>query len=149
MKKFFKKKGFTLLEMVIAISIIGVISSMVFQSISSARDKYYMSEAELTISRSLESARNRAMAGVHGLNYGVRIDDDIVKIFTGDLYSDGNVIITNILPSIINSDQIEKDIIFKKLSGEASDDLTIKITNDKTEEEAEISVTKEGVISLQ
>lgn len=121
------KQGISLIEVIIAIGLIGLIGSLIGPIHTSEYQQYSFADERSIFVSNLQKARSRAMHNVclgseciKGLPHGIHIEENFYTIFQGDTY-------------VANDPQNEKihfhketkvtgpiDIIFSPLSGTAS-----------------------------
>jgi len=137
------KKGFSLVEMVIVISIFALVASSVFVMFNETRNQAVLEDAQASVINALEQARSRAATGVGTTDHGVCIKENKIITFEGNSCPEsGNV---EELPPFVSTDKYETTtIIFNRLSSESSTSTTI--TLDYRGATATVSVTQEGVI---
>lgn len=146
--------GFTLMEILVAISILAMIALIVFPSISSFRKNQALKNAiEETVSL-LERARSKTLASENDRAYGVLIDTTAKTISLFRIVSGSNV--TEETVSLDTSLSISHllnpgpsgspDISFARLSGEASRTGTVTFTNGDGVVRT-ITITKIGNVS--
>ncbi|MBI4114401.1 MAG: type II secretion system protein [Candidatus Niyogibacteria bacterium] len=142
--------GFSLLEMIAVIGIVGLLSVIGFASLSSARQRADLRDAEAIVLHSLERARSRAAAGIgEGMNHGVEIDSNQVTSFEEDIDSGSqNPASPVLLPATVNTsiDTANPDIIFNRLSGMANQEINITLTHANGNAET-ITVYEDGAIA--
>lgn len=155
MLKFFKinkNKGFTLIEILIVIAILGIISSIVILNLSQFRNEQLLKNTTLDVVSLLSKARQNTLSSVNSTNYGVHFDGNQAVLFTGSIYSSNNA--TN-EPIVFDSKVIiptpsglniggGSDVIFERLTGETiGGTIKIQLTSDSTKQKI-ITVGKIG-----
>ena len=119
-----KRHGFTLLEVIIALAIIGTLTSIVLASMSTLRARQTLdSSIEKTLS-AFSHARLDTISSMKDSVYGVRVLSDRVIYFKGAVYpgdNDSNNLVL-VLPPLIIIANISlngggSDIIFQRLTG--------------------------------
>jgi len=134
------KLGFTVIELIIVISIVGIVAAASFVMFDEARNKAVLQNAQASVINALEQARSRAATGVGTTSHGVKIEGNIISECEGD-------------PCIVTSSTTLKSatttnnltIIFNRLSATSSD-ATITIENTITGDATTVSVTEDGII---
>lgn len=152
MKQLWKyKKGFTLLEIVIVIAILGILSAI---SVVALKDLYRYSALKVStnsVYRAFTDARNRTLASEGDSVYGVLVGTSSVTRFVGDTYTVGastnevysfsggvaatGTIVTNGIP-----------VIFTRLTGQPSASGTILMYNDTHTATNTITIYTTGLI---
>ena len=149
-----RQKGFTLIEMIVAIAIITILASIVALNLGSFRETQGISNASDEIIALVNQARSRTLAADGGTNYGVHFDSNEAVLFAGSTYAAGTPgnITVPVDPSIEISDVSlagsGSDVVFDMLTGDTDDYGTIGIrrltaaTGEKT-----LTIEKTGAIS--
>lgn len=147
-----KNKGFTLIEILMVIAILGIISSIVLLNLSQFRNEQLLKNTTLDVVSLLSKARQNTLSSVNSTNYGVHFDSNKAVLFTGSLYSSNNA--TN-EPIVFSSKVIVpipsglnigggSDVIFERLTGETvGGTIKIQLTSDSTKQKI-ITVGKIG-----
>jgi len=111
-------KGFTIIEVIISLSIIAILAGISMPVYKIMREKNDFETAEFTVVSALRRAQILAQATKQDSDWGVHIENSQITIFKGqnyvnrDVNSDENFSISsNILTSGLT------DIIFNKLTG--------------------------------
>ncbi|MDD5165299.1 MAG: prepilin-type N-terminal cleavage/methylation domain-containing protein [Candidatus Pacebacteria bacterium] len=125
-------KGFTFIEMLAVLAIIGILSAMVIYWYGSARSNALLSSTTDSIVATLESAKNNALAGKNGQSYGVKFATSTYISFIGTTYS--AVATTNIAYTVDSSLSLSETIsdpnniiIFDRLTGAANTTATVTV----------------------
>ncbi len=147
MQKNFLKKGFTLIEALIVLSILTIISFAAITSFSGLRSQAALEDGRATLVASLEQARSRSVSGVGTTaeQHGVEIrQTEIVPIKrneSGNIEYDLDKLIK--LPAAISANETST-VIFDRLSGTSTGtSIIVKHANGT---ETEIIITDEGRI---
>jgi prepilin-type N-terminal cleavage/methylation domain-containing protein len=148
------KRGFTLIEILFALLIIGILLAITVNSLNSAREKKQLEGIVDSIVAKLDEAKANSQTGKGGKNYGIKFNPDSYVYFSGSTYNASNVdnkIIKiddkfQITENISNSDNV---VIFSKIYGEVGFRATITIFK-KTDSSLamNIAVGKLGDISV-
>lgn len=134
------KIGFTVIELIIVISIVGVVAAASFVMFSENRNKAVLQNAQASVINALEEARSRAATGVGTSDHGVIIKGNIISECEGD-----PCIETSSTTLISATTTNNLTLIFNRLSATSSD-ATITIENTITGEATTVSVTEDGII---
>lgn len=150
-----KNKGFTLIEILMVITILGIISSIVILNLSQFRNEQLLKNTTLDVVSLLSKARQNTLSSVNSTNYGVHFDSNKAVLFTGSVYSSNNA--TN-EPIVFSSKVIiptpsglniggGSDVIFERLTGETiGGTIKIQLTSDSTKQKI-ITIGKTGSVS--
>lgn len=140
------KNGFTLVETLLVISILGLVGFTSFVYLNGERGKSILKEAQASLINALEIARSHSVSGM-GSNedkkYGVRIDDDSIVIFEGT-----NEISKIFLPPGISTDSSGLEILFNRIKGNisTSSNIIINLFHSITSQTTTVTITPEGKI---
>lgn len=142
-----KKLGFTMIEMLLSISIITIIlgiSTPVYQSLQGKND---LSIAATTIAQALHRAQTLAQSGDGDALWGVKMESGAVTVFQGASYASRD---TNFDEVYGNSAGISvsgiTEIIFDKLTGEPSPTGTINLALNNYETK-NITINEKGMVN--
>lgn len=147
-------KGFTLIEIVLAVGILGILTSIGFNSFHTAQLKKEQQGIAQSIVATLEKQKADTQAGKGGSNYGVKFTSSEYISFVGTSYSTSSP--TNLHVPVKSDFEIEDSIInanniifFSKLYGESNEVATITISHieDKISPQF-IVIEKSGSISV-
>ncbi len=147
-------KGFTLVELIFVIAIMGVLTSIVVSSMNTSRIKKEQDQIVQTLAVHLEKQKADTQAGKDGAVYGVKISPDSYVLYKGTSFSPSAPTNTEItLPSDY---QIEETLTnannlinFSRLTGDANEvaTLTIRHIENKVTPQ-QIVISKNGSISV-
>jgi len=147
-------KGFSLLEVLIAIFIIGVLAAITVNNMSGARDRKIMEGTADEIVAKLEEVKANSQIGKGGLNYGIKFNDDSYVLFSGLSYDSGdsnNVTISiNSRMELSNTISGSSDsVVFSKIKGEPNHTgtITVSLISDPSES-MDIVIGELGDISV-
>jgi prepilin-type N-terminal cleavage/methylation domain-containing protein len=87
MRKTKKQNGFTLIESIIVLSIVGILAGASMIGFRSSHNSANLKEAQASILNALEIARNRAVTGVGNGNHIVDIEGNIISSLVSFLHS--------------------------------------------------------------
>lgn len=127
-------KGFSLVEIIVTLGILGIVSAIVLSSLSSNTDREALAKNADAAASVLTEARSLTISAKGASGYGVRLASVGPTIFTGTTYvSDsssnrqlalnGRVSITNI--SLTGGGN---DVVFNKLTGNTTQNGTFRVT---------------------
>ena len=126
-------KGFTLIEIVIVISILGLLATFGFLSLSSSQDSLNVNRSIEDVRSLLLDARTRTLSGEGGDRYGVHFELDTVRLFKGSIYDpllppEKEIILPpRVTISVIALSGGGSEVLFKKLTGETDQGGTVTI----------------------
>ena len=122
MKNQFFKKGFSLIETLVVLSVFSLLAGFVLTTLNSSRNEISLKDAQTNLIFSLEQARNRAAAGVGSGAHGVYIDyvEKKIFVFEGDSYSQATATPTEVNFNFEPFIKDEAEIVFNRLSGNAT-----------------------------
>ena len=153
MNKFYKK-GITVLEIVVVVTILGILIVIIFPSFSKMRESQVIKNAVEDVKSVLHSAKSQSLASIDSSEYGVYFQSDKIIIFKGEIFSvesPDNRITEIILPAGISDITLDGvssstgDLYFKRLSGTPSKTGTVTISTSSISKIITISGT--GTIS--
>lgn len=152
--KSYKKAGFTLVEGLIVIGILGLIILGSFVATRGKQQKVILNDAKATIVRALEKARSNAETGVGTGNHGIRINGNTITLLR-DCGSPCADDFSMQLPAAICVDFLDSggdnQIVFDRLSAQTIDEETaeIRVSNCfDSSSETIIEILSNGIISL-
>ncbi|MDQ3076807.1 MAG: prepilin-type N-terminal cleavage/methylation domain-containing protein [bacterium] len=151
----FCKKGFTLIEILIVVSIIGIISTILMTSFSLFNKSEALDKDTDAVVESLAEARSLTLASQDASQYGVHFDMNKVTIFIGTVYSSSASTNKDIL--LASTDTIltisltggGSDVVFKRLTGETTQNGTVIISSPNTSKTRTVTIYKTGVVESQ
>ncbi|MEO5635262.1 MAG: type II secretion system protein [Candidatus Paceibacterota bacterium] len=149
MKNFYKK-GFTLIEVLIVIAIVGLLIAIVLPKFSKIRENQVFKGAILDTISSINKAKGETLSSISSSEYGVHFQSDKVIIFKGKVFSSGasdneTIIITS--PASITNVTLggvsgtSGAIYFNRLTGAPSATGTITIATSNYSKIVTISAT--------
>lgn len=157
MKSFFKKtkkSGFTLIEVLVVMVIVGVIAGLILGSLSKYRFEQTLRVEALSIVSIINDARYKTLASLNSSQYGIHINNNSVVSFSGSSYNQNNQSnFVHTLPDGLEIVNISisggSDIIFERLNGKTTNvgsfKLVVKNNNSKSRT---INISATGLVSL-
>lgn len=144
-----KNFGFTLIELMVVIGLVGIIMTFSTVNLVSLRNKSSLNSMVTQLVADLKQQQMKAMIGNASAPdiFGVHFTSNSYALFQGTA-TDPNKFVIKLDPDLSLSYD-HQDLIFKKLSGErATVSLTnLKIKNNNSGEEKEIKINEFGVIT--
>ena len=143
--------GFTIIEVLIAIAIIGVLSAMVIPYYNSFLARNELKNEALKMVDMLRRARGQAMSGQDDLQWGVHFESGKYVLIRGTSYGVSDPFNEEIsLPAVLTISTINlngggSNVVFSKIRGETSQFGTTTIQNDINESK-NIVISQQGVI---
>lgn len=144
---YFYKKGMTVVELLVVITVLGIIFSITIPQFSKMRENQVLKSGVQDTLSSVNKARSQTLASLDSSEYGVHFQADKVIIFKGtdfstrDTVKDETINITT--PAVIFSGTLTlpADIYFNRLSGSPSASGTIIISTNSYSKTITISAT--------
>lgn len=128
-----KHRGFTVLEILVAISIVTIAVTMVTFSFSKLNSRQALDKSTALVVSTLNEARSMTLSSVGGSQYGVNLQNSQLVLFKGTIYSssDPNNII-NTLNSLVDIRNITltgggTNVVFKRLTGYTDQTGTLEL----------------------
>ena len=148
------KKGFTLIEVLVALSIVGVLFALSLGLNSAFRPKHNLDADVRSIISVLNLARSNALASKDSLSFGVHIELDQVSIFEGESYdplaSENEIFELDFKDEIydISLEGGGVDVIFNRITGTVDEfgTLSFRVRNNPIETKV-IYISLSGFIS--
>ncbi len=147
LSKFYKKeksKGFTLIEMMLVLSIFAILVGISIGAFSKRKNHILFQETKAAIIRNLEEARSRAATGFNTANHGVRLEGNVLTLF--DTVSSKEV--KTIIPSSISVNPASFSITFNRLTADTVDAIDIVLSGGSSDN-ATIRIKPDGTIISQ
>lgn len=146
-------RGFTLLELVIIIAVLGVLIAVIVPSLARFRQQQALQNSANALVGVLGDARTKTLAAVNDTSYGIKLEASQVTLYTGTTYSSGatsNEVYTFESPVTAswNLDTAGSTISFARLTGAASAHGTIVLSIPSGATKT-ITITALGTITKQ
>lgn len=129
-----KKNGFTVLELLMVVAIVGVLAAIISLPFSKFRNAQALQNSTNAVVALLNSARTKTLAAVNNTSYSVRIESSRAILYTGTTYSASeqtNEIVTYESPVTLSSISLNgggSEVKFNRLKGTTSQYGTITLT---------------------
>jgi len=142
------KLGFTVIELIIVISIVGIVAAASFVMFDEARNKAVLQNAQASVINALEQARSRAATGVGTTTHGVCIKNNKIISFRGNVCTTTAGVGEEISLPPNTSATSSADVIFNRLSAMSSANATITLEYKIgiTTIATTVSITQDGII---
>ncbi|MEK7539064.1 MAG: prepilin-type N-terminal cleavage/methylation domain-containing protein [Patescibacteria group bacterium] len=121
--KNFLKKGITVIELLVVLTVLGIIISVAIPQFSQIRENQVFKSGVADILSSIDKARGETLSSLYSSEYGVHFESNKVIIFKGKIFSataSDNETINITLPATISTITIAgggADLYFNRLSG--------------------------------
>ncbi len=151
----FNQRGMTLIEILVVISILGIIVTVALPQFSKIKENQVLKNTVEDVTSALHTAQAQSLASVDSLEYGIHFQADQVIIFKGKVFSvdaQDNKVINIISPASISdvtlggASSTTGDIYFERLSGMPNKTGTITVTIPSLSKIITISAT--GAVSV-
>ena len=146
--------GFTLVEILIALFIIGLLSTILTGVLSKYRDRQALSTASETILTALSEARQKTLSLENNMQYGVYFDKSRVVIFPGTVFSEPNSLNQEFpLESAVNISTTSlvtstSTVVFSKVTGAVSNYGSVTVSlKSSTSTNKVINISASGGVS--
>lgn len=132
-KLFSNKKGFTVIEFLMALSVLVIFATIIFVSISSFRNNKALLIVSEDILSLIDEARANTLSAKDDYAYGVHFESEKIVLFRGSIYSSSDQ--NNKTVDIDNAVEIYnislagggQNVLFQRLTGKTSQNGTIMI----------------------
>ncbi len=155
--KTIKNKGISIMEILMVISIIGIMTIVVVPNLSKFRNEQNLNNATQDVISLLNKARSNTISSLNSINYSVHFESSRVVYFVGSVFNNGDATNYSIdfdssvnIPAIggISLNGGGSDVIFARISGETANygTIIIRLTSDVTRQKT-ITISKTGSVS--
>ncbi len=149
------KKGFSLIEIIIVIGILGLLTAISVATFVTFRNSQGLNKDTETVVEVLEQARTQTLSSQNGSAYGVHFGTSAVTLFAGGTYAAGAA--GNQIFSLLSSDTIltitltgaGSDVVFNRLTGETGQDGTIVLSSASAGRTRTVTIYKTGVVEYK
>ncbi|MFA6257663.1 MAG: prepilin-type N-terminal cleavage/methylation domain-containing protein [Candidatus Paceibacterota bacterium] len=145
------RQGISVIEMLIVITVLGIIFSIVIPQFSKSREMQVLRSGVADILSSMDKARGETLSSFNSSSYGVHFQSDKIIIFKGTVFSAldvNNETINIVTPASISNIALVgggSDFYFNRLSGSPS--TTGMVTISTPSYSKTITIYATGVIS--
>lgn len=136
MQNFIKnKKGISVIEILLVITVLGIIFSIILPQFSKIRENQVIKSAVNDVLSSLNKAKTQTLASVNSSEYGVKFQNNQVLIFKGVVFNANDVnneIVKIVTPASISSISLTAGataLYFNRLNGMPNATGTIIISS--------------------
>lgn len=148
--------GFTLVEILVALFVVGLLSAVLGNILSTYRDKQALNTASETILSALSEAKEKTISLENNMQYGVYFDKNRAVIFPGTVFTEPNSINQAfMMESVVNISTTSlrtstSTIVFDKVTGAASNygSVTVSLVTDPSKYKI-INISATGGVSEQ
>lgn len=149
----YTSRGFTLVEILIVISVVGIMASVVLYNFSAKRNTQVLSNTEDEVVALVSEARSRTVSAEENMQYGVHFQSNRVVLFQGATFVDGagenreisiDPVITITSIALAGS---STDVVFKKMTGETDTYGSLVIKNTSSFQQKTITISRAGFVS--
>lgn len=125
-------KGFTLIEILIAVSVVAILGTMSIVSFRSSRNVRDMTTSAQNALSVIRLAQSKTLAGENDSAWGVHLESNQITLFEGDSYASAISTQDYPFPPSIEITSIAlngggSDIIFKRITGQTDTDGTFVV----------------------
>jgi len=155
LKHSFYRRGMSIVEVLIVISIIGILTAIVLPQFSKVKENQVLKNAVSEIISALHNAQSQSLASKDFSEYGVYFQPDKISIFKGKIFNEealDNNTINIVLPATISSvlfngaSSSTGEVYFQRLSGFPNKVGTITVSTPSYSKIITISTT--GTVSV-
>jgi prepilin-type N-terminal cleavage/methylation domain-containing protein len=143
MSKYTLQSGFTLLEIIVVVGLIGVIALLFMSSFTDSVREASLDSTYASVITALESARSKSISGVGTETHGVRISTTTIGVFTGSDYL--NPYYTIELSPSISITNTSETIVFERISGKSAAAESVTLTDSQGNTRS-INISSEGYV---
>lgn len=148
-------RGFTVIEILVTVSILAILMVIIFLGYSSFRDRMSIDVISNEVVGSLHLARNKTVSSVDSSSYGVHFENNQYVLFKGNVYNPGDI--NNIVYTLpaqveiyaINLSGGGGEVLFNRINGttDSDGDITIRLISDPSRL-IQINIFASGQISI-
>ena len=128
-----RNKGFTLLELLVALTIFMLVGSLVLAPLADFRDRQLVEMGAENIMSLMAQARTDTLASLNDSNYGVYFESGRMVLFMGTTFSEPNI--NNVEVSFDSRVELSDislfgggfSVVFDRLTGETNNYGTLKL----------------------
>ena len=148
-----KGRGFTVVELLFVFAIISLLAGLSASTFIAVRQTEELKTASQDVWIALRSARSATLSSAGDQVYGVHIASNKIVRFSGATYGVNSTtdVVSTFPGSVLATSSLSSnatDIVFTRLSGEASATGTITLLQTTTNASKTISIAKTGLIDI-
>jgi prepilin-type N-terminal cleavage/methylation domain-containing protein len=148
-----RNSGFTFIEILVSVAIIGLLSGVVAFSLSSIKNTNPLRSAVTKARAFLEEARSLSIAGKNDMSYGVSLQSDRIVLFAGTTTSPQKTLFFNVENASIANVSLTGGgsvVLFTKITGATNNSGSFQMRlNQNTNSSSTISIGSTGIINSQ
>lgn len=144
------KNGFTLLELIIVLSILGIITLFIFSAFTDYKDTQVAEATVVEINSLIKETRQKTISAETSSQFGLHFATSSLTVFEGAVYSASNV--TNRIYNFSNTNIDTElssggnDIIFSRLTGVTNATGTIAVGHSRLNSTTTLIMQTTGLI---
>ena len=147
------RKGFTLVEIIVAIAMLLIVAGITLYSFSSLNDTNALEVSVAGVVSNLGESRSKTLASIDSEQYGVHINSDETVLFVGSTYSstDPNNVtvplnkVVEIVSVSLNGGG--SDVVFDRLTGQTSEHGSFVVRlKDNINASSTVTIFQTGII---
>ncbi len=146
------KKGFTIFELLIVISIIAILSAIIITTLSDFRHNQAVDKDAQTIVAYLDDAKSKTLASKDASQYGVYFSSSTITVFKGSSYSasDPENRVYDLNPTVrVNSISLTgggSSVVFDRLTGGTAQNGTLVLSSRRATTTRTVTIYKTGSV---
>ena len=148
-------KGFTLVELMVVLSILALLTGIIFSTLVDTKNSQSLEKDTDTVVEILLQARSQTLSSHNASQYGVHFSSPNVTLFAGTSYSSSDPNNSNF--KLSSSDTIltislaggGNDVIFNRLSGETIQNGSIILSSVATSRTKTVTIYKTGLVEYK
>lgn len=146
-----RSRAFTLVEILVVLAVLGAVASITFFGMSNYGQRQQFEEFTSDVARSVQSAKQRAVAGEAGTAWGIYVSPTSIEVFSGTTVTPGasaNTIIA--VPAYVTASSTfytgEQSLVFAERTGTPTATGTIVLADTRTLSTTTIIIGAGGLI---
>jgi prepilin-type N-terminal cleavage/methylation domain-containing protein len=149
------KKGFTLIELLIGLSILSILTAIIFTTFVSFKKNQALEKDTEAIVEILQQARSQTLSSQNSSQYGIHFAAPKITLFAGSVYSAGDAsnqdFVLSSTDTILSINIVGggSETIFNRLTGETNQNGTIIVSSGDISKTKTITIYKTGLVETQ